>query len=187
MAVLVAGLILFLLPHCLREIGLRDGLAARFPSEGAWKGAYSVVSLLGLGLIVWSRSMAPFVMVWEPPFELRQVSHYIMLPVFWLILAGSGPVSWIRHKLRNPMLFGVILWGAAHLWANGDLASMLLFGSFTLWGIVKYCSLWRLVPAPRSNRRMLALDLVYALLGSVLYAVLFVFHGHLFGIGLALP
>jgi len=187
MAVLVAGLILFLLPHFLLDIRLRARLPPRFPPERAWNGASSVASLLGPRLIVWSRSMAPFVMVWEPPFELRQVSHYIMLPVFWLILAGSGPVSWIRHKLRNPMLFGVILWGAAHLWANGDLASMLLFGSFTLWGIVKYCSLWRLVPAPRSNRRMLALDLVYALLGSVLYAVLFVFHGHLFGIGLALP
>ena len=187
MALLVLGLILFFFPHSLRELGLRDSLAGRFSSPGAWKGACSLASLLGLGLIIWGKSMAPFIMIWEPPFELRRVSHFIMLPVFWMILAGVGPASWLRRNLRNPMLFGIVLWGAAHLWANGDLASMLLFGSFTLWGAIKFFSLWNLVEAPKPTRAMMYLDVVYALLGAVIYLALFVFHGDLFGVGMVLP
>ena len=189
MAVLVAGLILFFLPHSLREFGMRDALMARFSSPSAWKAAYSLVSLPGFGLIIWGKSMAPFVMIWEPPFGLRWVSHFIMLPVFWMILAGVGPASGTRRYLRNPMLLGVTLWGAAHLWANGDLASMLLFGGFTLWGIVKYFSLWQVVEASQASHATSGLwyrDVAYALLGLVLYFTLFVFHGDLFGVGMVL-
>ena len=192
MAVLVAGLILFFLPHSLREFGMRDALMARFSSPSAWKAAYSLVSLSGFGLIIWGKSMAPFVMIWEPPFGLRWVSHFIMLPVFWMILAGVGPASGTRRYLRNPMLLGVTLWGAAHLWANGDLASMLLFGGFTLWGIVKYFSLWHVVEASHATQASHATsglwyrDVAYALLGLVLYFTLFVFHGDLFGVGMVL-
>ncbi|GIT63622.1 MAG: hypothetical protein Ct9H300mP22_0220 [Gammaproteobacteria bacterium] len=77
----------------------------------------------GLGLIIWGKSIAPFVMIWEPPFELRYLSSIFMIPVFILAVAGNIPMSFLRWQLRNPMLLGVIIWGVAHLWANGDLAS----------------------------------------------------------------
>jgi hypothetical protein len=34
------------------------------------------------------------------------------------------------------MTLGVLLWSGAHLIANGEVASMVLFGSFTLWSAV---------------------------------------------------
>ena len=186
MTVLILGLILFLLPHTLREFGLREALAGRFPSHGAYKGVYSLIALLGLALIIWGKSIAPFVMVWEPPFGLRNFSHFLMIPVFWLLLAGAMPMSGLRRQLRNPMVLAVTLWGAAHLWTNGDLASMLLFGGFTLWGAIKFFSLWRNTAVPAYRFRMASWDIVSGLLGLVIYWAVFIFHGDLFGVGLVL-
>ncbi len=184
MTVLVFGLILFLVPHLLRELGLREAVVDSFPSPGAYKGAFALVALLGLALVIQGKSVAPFIMVWEPPFGLRFISHFIMLPVFWLLLAGIAPMSGLRRKLRNPMVLAATLWGAAHLWANGDLASILLFGGFALWGAIKYVSLWRKTPVPAFETRMLVWDIVTAVLGGVLYWTVFLFHGDLFGVGL---
>ena len=186
MVVLVTGLILFFAPHTLRELGLRDGALGRLPSEAAYKGAFSLVSLLGLGLMIWGKSLAPFIMVWEPVFELRWISHYAMMPVFCLIMAGVGQKSLTRMVTRHPMLMGVFLWAAAHLWTNGDLASMLLFGSFALWSAVKIFSLWEPPDLGQFRKPMLVRDFLYLVTGSLLYFAVFVFHGDLFGVGLVL-
>ena len=186
MTVLVLGLILFLFPHMLREFGLREALAGRFPSPGAYKGAYSLTALLGLALIVWGKSIAPFVMIWEPPFGLRNFSYYLMIPVFWMLLSSYMPHSWMTCKLRNPMVLSVAVWGAAHLWTNGDLASILLFGGFTLWAAIKYFKLWRITEVPAYEFRMGIWDIVNGGLGFVIYWIVFTFHGDLFGVGLVL-
>ncbi len=186
MVVLVAGLILFFVPHSLREFGLRDAALGRLSPEGAYKGAFSLVSLLGLGLVIWGKSLAPFVMVWEPVFELRWISHYVMMPVFCLVMAGVGRNSLTRMVTRHPMLIGVFLWAAAHVWVNGDLASMLLFGSFALWSAVKIFSLWEPPDFRDFRKSMLVQDFLYLATGSLLYFAVFVFHGELFGVGLAL-
>ncbi len=183
---LILGLILFLLPHSLREMRLREAIAGAFPSAGAYKGAYSLFALAGLGLIIWGKSIAPFVMIWEPPFNLRYVSHFIMLPVFLLWLAGMLPGNLLRVHVRNPMLLGTVFWGVAHLWANGDLASMLLFGSFTVWALVKFLSLWPSTEPPRWRSSMVWWDCLISALALALFIGVFMFHGELFGVGLVL-
>ena len=183
--ILIVGLLLFFAPHLLREFGVRDRVIATLPSENAYKGAYSLVALLGLGLIIWGKAQAPFAMVWQPLFEWRVLSHVLMLPAFILLAAGNMPASHLRSSIRNPMLLGVIFWGLAHLWANGDFASMLLFGSFSLWGLVKFVSLWRNYVPPQKPPSVIW-DVVAIVAGRVLYGVITVFHGQLFGVGLSL-
>jgi len=39
----------------------------------------------------------------------------------------------IWRALKHPMLIGVKTWAVAHLISNGDLGSILLFGSFLGW------------------------------------------------------
>lgn len=187
MLILILGLVLFFIPHLLREFGLRDSLRDRLPSVGAYMGLYSLFALAGLALIIWGKSLAPFIMVWEPPFGLRYVSSILMIPAFILLVAGNIPISYIRWQFRNPMLLGVCIWGAAHLWANGDLASMLLFGSFTLWSGLKFVTL-------RNNSESLLepelkwlwRDLIAVIVGAVIYFTVFINHGQLFGVGLAI-
>lgn len=182
---LIVGLILFFLPHLLREFGQRDKLIAALPSPAAYRGLHSLTALAGLGLIIWGKAIAPFIMVWQPIYELRYISHVLMIPALILVLAGNLPQSHLRKRLRNPMLLGVFLWGVAHLWSNGDLASMLLFGGFAVWSGWKFVSLGLAKP-PSTDRPSLLWDGTAVLAGLLLYVILGVFHGQLFGVGLSL-
>ena len=107
--------------------------------EGGYKGVYSVVSLAGLALIVWGFAhyrATGWIDVWHPPAALKHVTDGLMLPAVILVVA-----SYIRGRiyatLKHPMLAGVKLWAAAHLLANGDLGSIILFGSFLGMGGVR--------------------------------------------------
>ena len=185
MPLLVVGLVLFLSVHSLRELGLRERLIASLGSRRTYLVSYSLLSLAGLVLIVVGKSEAGFLMVWQPWFEWRNISHMLMLPALILVVAGNVPVCQLRAKLRNPMLLGTFLWGVAHLWANGDLASMVLFGSFTLWSAIKFVNLW-IHHTPPARPARLRWDMVAIVLGVMLYGVVLVYHGQLFGVGLTI-
>ena len=78
--------------------------------------------------------------VWYPPTALKHITVALMLPAVILVVA-----SYIRGRiyttLKHPMLTGVKLWAAAHLLANGDLGSIILFGSFLGWAVFDRISL----------------------------------------------
>ena len=59
MTMLILGLLLFLGVHSVRIVA-NDWRARTITrvGEGAWKGGYSLISALGLGLIVWGYSLA---------------------------------------------------------------------------------------------------------------------------------
>ena len=48
------------------------------------------------------------------------------------LLDDPHPVRGIATITRHPFLWGVALWGIAHIIANGDVASLILFGGFTV-------------------------------------------------------
>ena len=174
-----------MVPHFLRELGLRQSLKDALPSEGAYMGLYSLVTLAGLALIIWGKSLAPFQMIWQPIYELRSLSLMLMIPALVCVVAGNLPLSNLRRLLRNPMLVGVLLWSLSHLWSNGDLASMLLFGSFALWSGIKIFSL-RHVADVSSRSPSFVWDIISLLVGLALYAVIGIYHGQLFGVGISL-
>ncbi|MFK7864842.1 MAG: NnrU family protein [Pseudohongiellaceae bacterium] len=184
MTILVFGLVLFIGLHISRELGFRQIMLQRVGSESAYKGLYSVVALVGLGLIIWGKSLSPFIMLWSPRFDLRFISHFFMIPASILVLAGNLPVSYIRYHVRNPMLAGVALWGLAHLWSNGDLASILLFGSFTAWASFKCVMLGKQPRLADANRPYIFWDIIVVVMGLILYILISRYHGQLFGIGL---
>ena len=190
MAWLVLGLVLFLGVHAVSIVSPagRDRWAARL-GEGAFKGLYSLVSLLGLVLIVWGYGLAREAPVWlyQPPVAMRHLNALLMLPVFVLLLAAYLP-GHIQRAAKHPMLVAVKLWALAHLLANGTLADVLLFGGFLAWAVADRVSLKRraaagrvrgvpVLPASKAN------DLLALVGGLVLYLV-FVFWAHawLFGV-----
>ena len=136
MTYLVAGLVVFLGLHSVR-IFAEDWRAARIAQmgEGAWKGLYSVISLVGFVLIVYGYGLsrqAP-VDLWMPPLWTRHVTALLTLPVFILLAAAYLPGTMIKARLHHPMMLSVKLWAAAHLISNGRLDDVLLFGGFMLW------------------------------------------------------
>ena len=183
--ILIIGLLLFFIPHLQRELGLRQRVMESIPSVGAYKGLYSLITLGGLVLIVWGKSVSPFTMVWQPVYELRFISHVLMLPALVLFIAGNVPDSYLRKHLRNPMLLAVVFWGLAHLWSNGDLASMLLFGGFTLWGLIKFISLGY-ANDTGTKKASLLWDIIALVGGLSMYVLISIYHGQLFGVGLSL-
>lgn len=185
MSILVLGLTLFFVPHLLREFGLRRPLQDTLPSQGSYMALYSLITLLGLGLIIWGKSLAPFQMIWQPFYEWRSLSLMLMIPSLVCIVAGNLPLSYLRKILRNPMLVGILLWSLSHLWSNGDLASILLFGSFAIWSIIKIISL-RYIVDVNSKSASFTWDIISLIAGLGLYALIGLYHGELFGVGLSL-
>jgi uncharacterized membrane protein len=145
MALLVLGLVLFLGTHAFtmaREP--RAALISRL-GEGAYKGLYSLVSLAGVVLIVigFGRYRAAgYIPVWDPPVWTRHLALLLVWPAFVMVVAAYVPGR-IKATLKHPMLAGVKVWAVAHLLANGDLGSILLFGGILVWAIAARVSVRR--------------------------------------------
>lgn len=136
MLALAVGLALFLGTHMLTtRRTLRAELIGRF-GEQRFKGLYSLASLGGFALLIYgfgAYRSAGYVDVWTPPRALAHLAFLLNLPVFVLLAATYLPAGWIKAKTRHPMLLAIKCWALAHLLVNGDLGSMLLFGSFLAW------------------------------------------------------
>jgi uncharacterized membrane protein len=141
MAVLILGLALFLGVHSTRIVadGWRASMVSRI-GEKAWKGLYTLVSLAGFALVLWGFSMARRdpVFLWEAPMGMRHLAGALMLLAFILLAATYVPRNAIKARLHHPMVLSVKLWALAHLLANGNLADVVLFGSFLVWAVFSF-------------------------------------------------
>jgi uncharacterized membrane protein len=184
---MIAGLVVFLGAHTLttqRELRAR---AVASLGEGTYKIVYSLISALGLALIVWgfARYRATgWIDVWTPPVAMKHITVALMLPAVIMVVA-----SYIRGRiyttLKHPMLTGVKLWAAAHLLANGDLGAIILFGSFLAWAVFDRISLKRRsdAGAPPIPVGGATNDLIAIAVGVIAYlALAFAFHPAVIGV-----
>lgn len=185
MAMLIAGLVLFLGIHTLTT--LREPRAALIGriGEGPYKGLFSLVAAAGLVLIVWGfgRYRADgYIPVWDPPFALRHLTLTLMWFSFVALAAAGAPAGKIKGMLHHPMLVGVKIWALAHLLANGDLGSLILFGSFLAWAVYDRIAVKRRGDpgAPRSG--FTAGDAIALVVGTVAYGAMFWLHPRLIGV-----
>jgi uncharacterized membrane protein len=141
MTYLALGLLLFLGIHSVR-IFAEDWRQKRLDTlgEAAWKGTYSLISVAGFALIVWGYGVARQapVVLWVPPVGLRHAASLLTLVSFVLLAATYVPANALKARLKHPMVLGIKLWALAHLLSNGNLADVLLFGSFLLWAILSF-------------------------------------------------
>ena len=141
MSILILGLVIFLGVHSVR-IFADDWRTAQRERIGAlaWKGAYSLLSLLGFGLVIWGFGIARAdpVVLWVPPVFMRHLASLLTLVSFILLAAAYVPRNGIRARLHHPMTLAVKVWALAHLLANGRLASVVLFGAFLVWAMLLY-------------------------------------------------
>lgn len=141
MMILIAGLIVFLIAHSVRIVAddWRTRQIARL-GKGTWKGLYSVVSIVGLVMIVWGYGLAREhpVDLWQPPVWTRHLASLVTLASFVLFAAAYVPRTRIKAALGHPMVLGVKLWALAHLLANGRLADVALFGTFLVWAVLDF-------------------------------------------------
>ena len=182
MTLLVAGLVLFFALHLIPSVvPLRVALIARL-GPGAYRGLFSLVSLAGLVLMAWGFARAPFEPLYAVPGWGRQVSMFAV-PAALVLLAAARMPTHMRAVLRHPMLLGVLLWATAHLLSNGDLRSVVLFGSFAVFAVFDLVSVVARGKQPSTDKApRLAMDGAAVVAGLIAAGLLTVFHGTLFGV-----
>ena len=185
--VMVAGLAVFLGTHLVTtQRELRATLIGRFGASG-YKVGYAVLSAIGLVLIVYGFSAyraSGMIDVWYPPAGMRHLALGLMLPAT-IIFAAAYLRGHIWRVLKHPMLVAIKIWALAHLLANGDLGSIILFGSILAWAVFDRITLKRRAdaggpPIPFGGVRN---DVLAVAVGLVAYAALvFAFHPAVIGV-----
>jgi uncharacterized membrane protein len=194
MTILILGLIVFIGAHSFTMAREQRARAIARLGEGPYKGLYSLVSLIGLVLIGWGYGDyrdAGYIQVWDPPVWARHISVPLVWVAFVAFTAAYLPGR-IKGALKHPMMAGLKIWALAHLLANGDLGSMLLFGGLLAWAVAARISTKRRavvadhggpLAAPAGWRN----DILALLIGTAAYVVFLVWlHPLLIGVP-ALP
>ena len=150
MVMLLAAAILFLAIHFLISgTRLRDAITGVI-GESPYLGLFSLASLAAIAWLCWSYNVAQAsgdnVVLYDLG-RVRDAGVIVVLIAFLLGVPGlmqpnptavrGDAVSQPQAKgvltiTRHPFLWGVTIWSAFHLAANGDQASVILFGSLFL-------------------------------------------------------
>ena len=179
MTTLVIGLIIFISVHSVPSFPkLRQDLIARV-GERSYKIAFAMIALIGFILIVVGKAYADFVWLWQPPAWARHITFALMLPALVLLAAANMPTN-IKRITRHPMLWGVTLWAVGHLLANGDLASLLLFGTFGAYALLDMWSANSRDASKSKSRFSLTQDAAVVAAGAVAYGLFAFLHPYLF-------
>ncbi len=186
MAILILGIALFVGVHIFStQREMRAGLIERYGLQ-AYKGAYALIALAGLLLIIWgfSRYRADgIIQIWEPPTWTRHVAMPLVWFAFVALASRRAPPSRIRGWLRHPTLVALKSWATAHLLANGDLGGMVLFGSLLGFAVYDRIAVKRRgdAGAPRVDAFTKG-DAIAVGAGTALYALFLLLHPYLFGV-----
>ena len=131
---LAIALALFVGVHLVPGVpGLRRTLQGAM-GKLAYRGVFSLISIGAVVWIVFAHMDAPYHELWAAPGWTRLIPIAIM-PLVLMLLAGM-PRPGMRKVTRHPLLWAVILWAAAHIPANGDAASVMLFGALMLFALI---------------------------------------------------
>ncbi|MEZ5773417.1 MAG: NnrU family protein [Hyphomicrobiaceae bacterium] len=185
MSLLVAGLAVFFAIHLVPTAPALRARMQAMMGEGGYKLVFSLISVAGLAAVVVgygaARPVSPD--IWYPPAWTRHLTMGLMV-IAMILLAAAYVPSRIRDRVRHPMLAAIKTWALAHLLTNGDLASMVLFGSFLGYGVFDRISVKRRGDrGPLGDRQGTARGDVIAIVAGLVVYGLFVARLHEWLIG----
>ena len=151
---LIASSAYFLLIHFgVSGTRLRDRLVARL-GAGPYRGAFALASVIGIVWMIYAYRHAPTVELWGLWLGFRPAAYVLVFIAFLFVVigittpsptrvgmeskVGQGPEAarGIVRITRHPFLWGIALWAFVHLIVNGDLASLILFGSLLVLAVI---------------------------------------------------
>ncbi len=134
---LVLGVALWSGVHLIPSLGLslKAGLIQKL-GENGYKGVFSVMIITAIILIVVGWRATDPVTLYDPPNWAGSSTALLMFNAFVLFVAANHPTR-LKRVIRHPQLTGILLWSIAHLIANGDSRSLILFGGLGLWSLIE--------------------------------------------------
>lgn len=188
LGILILGLAVFLATHVF--VSFREARTSVIERVGLslYRTLFAIVSLVGLALIIWGYAQYrahDLIQLWSPPAFMRHITIGLVFFAAIFVVAAFFP-SHIKTRLKHPMLAGVKTWALAHLLSNGDLGSVLLFGTFLAWGVYARIAAKRrgdigaaATPAPDGWTS----DVIVVALGTAIFLALgFWFHPYVIGV-----
>lgn len=180
MIVLALGVILLAALHVVAAVpSLKSQMKAR-TGDALYGPVFGTASLVAVIIIIFGWRMSSFVPVYEPP-DWGRHANYVLTAIAFICLGIFLGRGRLRQWLRFPMGFATMFWATGHLFANGDLASVILFGGLLLYGalhiIVGLANGVRPSPDVREGH-----DLLSILIGVALYAMMSQAHPILIGV-----
>ncbi len=224
MELLAAGLFLLASHYGIASTGLRGVLVERI-GEGPYRALFSLIALAALVWLILAFKGAPFgPLLWDLG-AVGLIVPVVLMPIALLLLIGGlspanptnagsekrledpDPATGALRITRHPIQWGIGLWAIGHLAANGDLNTVVLFGTLavlSLFGTLLLDHRYRrdkgAVYAPfelsTSNLPLLAIiqgrqnlgtafqeiGLIRIVATVLIYGLLLHFHGWIFGV-----
>lgn len=144
--------------------------------------ALLIVGSIVLMVVGWQQAIPSY--LYTLPESIRMVSIGMIAVATVLFVAAKIP-SRIKRFLRHPQLSGLALWSSAHLLANGDSRSALLFSGLLIWSILEILFINRREGAwVKPNAPGLINDILVLGIGGGLFILLIAVHPYLSGIPL---
>lgn len=146
MELLITGCAAFLLTHLgISGTPLR-GVLVNALGDGPYLGVYSLLSFATLGLMIYAYTKVPHAdFIWMPTVAAYWITKVLVLVGFLILVMGTlvknptavasesaldNGVTGMLKVTRHPIQWGILLFALGHLIANGDVASIIFFGTF---------------------------------------------------------
>lgn len=187
MFLLVLGVLLWSVAHLIKSAAPQWRATKEAAlGEKRWRGLISIAIVASIVLMVLGWRSAGYTAAYSPPLAASPIVTGLMFLSFLLFAGASAPGN-IKRLLRHPMLGGTIVFSIAHLLANGDQRSIVLFGGIGIWALVSILLInrrdgaWQKPPAVS-----LAKDAMTFAGTIVIFGIVVFLHPYLFGAN-ALP
>lgn len=153
MTQLILAAIFFIILHVgVSGTVVRDRVIEKM-GEKAYRGAFSLFSLLGIFWLAHAYKVSDYIETWGQLAWFKPIAVFLMLVAFLFVVLGvttpnptsvggekllmaDAPAQGIQRVTRHPVLWGFVLWAVTHSIANGDMASLLFFGSFAIVSLI---------------------------------------------------
>jgi uncharacterized membrane protein len=179
MILLGLGVVLFALCHLTLAVPqANEAVRRRF---GKFYGpGFGLLSLLPLVLIILGWRMSPFIPVYDPP-SWGRIATFVLVAVAFVCLGIFIFRGSLRQRLRFPLAWAVIFWSLGHFFANGDAASLVLFGGMLIYAVAHLALGMANDIRPSAVVRQ-GHDVVSILIGLALYGVVAQLHALFTGV-----
>jgi len=180
MNLLILGIIIFFSIHLVPIFPIKNILINRL-GENKYKGLFSLIALVGLLIIIYGFSRADFYPIWDPLPYSKEIALALM-PISMILLTAANIQTNIKKFSKHPMLIAILIWSFVHLIANGDLRSIILFGSFGLYALIDIFFSKKVLTTNIEAKYTLSKDIMVIIIGLVAYLIIVYYHQFIAGV-----